>query len=73
MSEILPCPPALKPCQTYLKLAVDHEKLNPTLSYWSRVYALQMGMKIDSKSKENRDFLISLMDWLEKVSLKIKV
>lgn len=71
--SILPVPPNLKPCQTYLKLATDHEKLNPTLTYWCRLYALQLGLKIDSKSKENRDFLVSIMDWLEKVNKWFKM
>lgn len=71
MAEILPVPPMLKPCQSYLKLAIDHEKINPTLTYWCRVYALQVGLKIDSKAKENREFLMSVMDWLEKVRLGV--
>lgn len=65
--SIPPVPPTLKPCQTYLKLAADHEKINPTLTYWCRLYALQLGLKIDSKSEENKAFLLSVMDWLEKV------
>ena len=69
MAGILPCPIGLKPCQTYLKLAIDHEKIDASLTYWCRVYALQLGLKIDSKTKENRDFLMSVMDWLEKVKL----
>lgn len=73
MSSILPVPPTLKSLQTYLKLATDHEKINPTLTYWCRLYALQTGLKIDSKSKENRDFLVSLMDWLERVSISIMI
>jgi len=66
MTTIQPVPPTLKPCQTYMKLATDHEKVNPIITYWCRLYALQLGLKIDSKAPENRVFLMSVMDWLEK-------
>ena len=34
-----------------------------------RVYAVQKGIKIDSKGKDSRAFLLDLMDKLEMVSL----
>ena len=34
-----------------------------------RVYAMQKGIKLDSKGKDSRTFLFELMDNLEKVSL----
>ena len=33
-----------------------------------RLYAMQKGIKIDSKGKDSRPFLLQLMDQLEKVS-----
>ncbi|XP_059472014.1 vacuolar protein sorting-associated protein VTA1 homolog [Neocloeon triangulifer] len=66
MSEFPPCPPQFKPLQHYLKIAAEHDQRDPIISYWCRVYALQMGLKIDKKSPEALKLLMSLMDWLEK-------
>lgn len=61
-----PIPPVLKPIQHYMKIAAEHETRDPVVAYWSRIYSLQSGLKIDRKSKESLMFLTSLMDWLEK-------
>lgn len=66
MAYLKVAPPGLKPIQGYLKIAEEHEKRDPSITYWCRFYAVQAGLKVDDKSPENRPFLISLMDWLEK-------
>ncbi|XP_013787866.1 vacuolar protein sorting-associated protein VTA1 homolog [Limulus polyphemus] len=67
MSVVLPpVPSALKSIQPLLKIASEHDKRNPVISYWCRLHALQTGLKIDKKSKESVTLLTALMDWLEK-------
>ena len=70
MAAFVPTPLQMKPCQTYMKLAADHDKVDPAVSYWCRLYALQVGLKIDpkTKDKENKTFLLQVMTWLEEVS-----
>ncbi|KAJ8009088.1 hypothetical protein DPEC_G00085230 [Dallia pectoralis] len=58
-------PPQLKSIQHHLKTAQEHEKRDPVVAYYCRLYAMQTGMKLDSKSPECRKFLIKLMDQLE--------
>ena len=60
-------PPNLKPLQHYLKTATEHDKRDPVVSYYCRLYAMQRGMEIDRKSPDCRNFLVSLMDYLEKL------
>lgn len=67
MTDFPPVPAILKPCQTYMKLATDHEKIDSCITYWCRFHALQTGLKIDSKSKDNKEFFLSVMNWLETV------
>ncbi|WAR07039.1 VTA1-like protein [Mya arenaria] len=62
-----PLPPQLKAIQHYLKTATEHDKRDPVVSYYCRLYALQNGMEIDKKSPECRVFHVTLMDYLEKV------
>ncbi|XP_037082173.1 vacuolar protein sorting-associated protein VTA1 homolog [Pollicipes pollicipes] len=57
-------PPILKPIQHFLKVAAEHERRDPVVTYWSRLYALQNGLQID-KSAESLAILLPLMDWLE--------
>lgn len=63
--QLPPCPASLKTIQHYLKTASEHDQRDPVVSYWCRLYALQMGLKIDRKSDEAKALLTSLMDWLE--------
>lgn len=58
-------PPQLKAIQHYLRTAQEHEKRDPVVAYYCRLYAMQTGMKLDSKTPECRKFLIKLMDQLE--------
>uniref|UniRef100_A0A3Q3FED1 Vta1/callose synthase N-terminal domain-containing protein n=1 Tax=Labrus bergylta TaxID=56723 RepID=A0A3Q3FED1_9LABR len=60
-------PPQLKSLQHHLRTAQEHEKRDPVVAYYCRLYAMQTGMKLDSKTPECRKFLIKLMDQLETV------
>ncbi|CAN9507361.1 unnamed protein product [Ophioblennius macclurei] len=59
----LPAP--LKGVQHHLRTAAEHEKRDPVVAYYCRLYAMQTGMKLDSKTPECRKFLVKLMDQLE--------
>lgn len=59
-------PERLKSVAPYIKIANEHEKRDPVVAYWCRLYALQTGMKVDRSSSECREFLVAYMDWLEK-------
>lgn len=48
-----------------MRTAQEHEKRDPVVAYFCRLYAMQTGMKIDSKTPECRKFLVKLMDQLE--------
>lgn len=58
-------PASLKPIAHYLKTAQEHDARDAVVSYWCRLYALQLGLKINSQGMEERKFLIQVMDWLE--------
>eukprot|EP00066_Takifugu_rubripes_P020819 XP_011610085.1 PREDICTED: vacuolar protein sorting-associated protein VTA1 homolog isoform X1 [Takifugu rubripes] len=58
-------PPQFKPIQHHLRTAQEHETRDPVVAYYCRLYAMQAGMKLDSKSPECRKFLVKLMDQLE--------
>ncbi|RUS90350.1 hypothetical protein EGW08_001845, partial [Elysia chlorotica] len=51
--------------QKYMRIAAEHDKRDPVVAYYCRLYAMQHGMTIDKKSPEARQFLVSLMDYLE--------
>jgi len=59
-------PSTLKSLQHYMKIAGEHDKRNAVVAYYARMYVAQQGIKIDSKTPEARNFLIGLMDALEK-------
>ncbi|XP_007484700.1 vacuolar protein sorting-associated protein VTA1 homolog isoform X2 [Monodelphis domestica] len=58
-------PPQFKSLQHHLRTAQEHDKRDPVVAYYCRLYAMQTGMKIDSKTPECRKFLSKLMDQLE--------
>ncbi|XP_013421856.1 vacuolar protein sorting-associated protein VTA1 homolog [Lingula anatina] len=60
-----PLPQKLKPIQHYLKTANEHDKRDPIVAYYCRMYAVQRGMQLDRTSPECKDFLFKLMDLLE--------
>ncbi|XP_078505113.1 vacuolar protein sorting-associated protein VTA1 homolog [Lissotriton helveticus] len=66
-----PLPPQFKSLQHHLRTAQEHEKRDPVVAYYCRLYAMQTGMKIDSKSPECRKFLSKLMDQLESLKKQL--
>ncbi|XP_043551267.1 vacuolar protein sorting-associated protein VTA1 homolog [Chiloscyllium plagiosum] len=60
-----PAPQQFRPIQHYLRTAQEHDKRDPVVAYFCRLYAMQTGMKIDSKTPECHKFLVKLMDQLE--------
>uniref|UniRef100_UPI0037E7F128 vacuolar protein sorting-associated protein VTA1 homolog isoform X2 n=1 Tax=Semicossyphus pulcher TaxID=241346 RepID=UPI0037E7F128 len=64
-------PPQLKSIQHHLRTAQEHEKRDPVVAYYCRLYAMQTGMKLDSKTPECRKFLIKLMDQLESMKKEL--
>eukprot|EP00095_Tigriopus_kingsejongensis_P001060 snap_masked-scaffold631_size122145-processed-gene-0.18 protein:Tk01060 transcript:snap_masked-scaffold631_size122145-processed-gene-0.18-mRNA-1 annotation:"vacuolar protein sorting-associated protein vta1-like protein" len=60
-----PVPASLKPVAHYLKTATEHENRDPVIAYWSRLAALQNGMRLDRSSTEAKAILLPLMNWLE--------
>ncbi|KZC07811.1 Vacuolar protein sorting-associated protein VTA1 like protein [Dufourea novaeangliae] len=63
--DLLETPVPLKNIQQYLKIAATHDQRDPVVSYWCRLYALQTGLKLSTKTSEETNFLLKLMDWLE--------
>ena len=51
-------PATLKSLQHYMKIATEHDKRNPVVAYYARMYIAQQGIKIDAKTPEARTFLI---------------
>ncbi|KAL4232477.1 Vacuolar protein sorting-associated protein vta1 [Mactra antiquata] len=66
-NSLPPLPSQLKQIQHYLKTATEHDKRDPVVAYYCRLFALQSGMDIDKKTPECRSFHVALMDYLEKV------
>ena len=58
-------PPNLKGINSFLKLGKEYDKRDPTVAYFCRMFAIQKGIKLDSKSPDCKGFLIGLMDQLE--------
>ncbi|KAI9561363.1 hypothetical protein GHT06_012320 [Daphnia sinensis] len=56
-------PTNLKSIQQYLDVAADYDTTDVSVSYWSRLYALQQGFSL-LKDKEDLEFLLDLMEWL---------
>ncbi|CAH1799299.1 unnamed protein product [Owenia fusiformis] len=65
-------PPSLKAINHYLKLATEYDKRDQVVSYYCRMYAVQRGIKTDSKSPDCKQFLFGLMDELEKMKVTLK-
>uniref|UniRef100_A0A7N8XSA8 Vacuolar protein sorting-associated protein VTA1 homolog n=1 Tax=Mastacembelus armatus TaxID=205130 RepID=A0A7N8XSA8_9TELE len=64
-------PAQLKSIQHHLRTAQEHEKRDPVVSYYCRLYAMQTGMKLDSKTPDCRKFLVRLMDQLESMKKEL--
>jgi len=65
-------PQNFKQLQHYLKTAIEHDKRDPVVAYYCRLYAMQKGMEIDRKSPDGRQFLAGLMNGLEESKNKHK-
>lgn len=64
-------PPNLKAINSFLKLAKEYDKRDLTIAYFCRMYAVQKGIKLDSKSQDCKIFLFGLMDQLENVKKEL--
>ncbi|KAM4529412.1 vacuolar protein sorting-associated protein VTA1 homolog [Fundulus diaphanus] len=64
-------PPQLRAIQHHLRTAQEHEKRDPVVTYYCRLYAMQTGMKLDSKTPECRKFLVKLMEQLESMKKEL--
>lgn len=64
-------PPQFKSLQHHLRTAQEHDKRDPVVAYYCRLFAMQTGMKIDSKTPECRKFLSKLMDQLESLKKQL--
>nr|XP_046229557.1 vacuolar protein sorting-associated protein VTA1 homolog isoform X2 [Scatophagus argus] len=64
-------PAQLKSIQHHLRTAQEHDKRDPVVAYYCRLYAMQTGMKLDSKTPECRKFLVKLMDQLESMKKEL--
>eukprot|EP00794_Sanderia_malayensis_P000347 gene347-980_t len=64
--DVSKLPPTLKPISAYLKVANEYDKRDQVVAYYCRLYCVQKGISIDSKSGDCKMFLLSLMDELEK-------
>ncbi|XP_043254413.1 vacuolar protein sorting-associated protein VTA1 homolog [Colletes gigas] len=58
-------PQPLKNIEQSLRIASVYDQRDPVVSYWCRLYALQTGLKLSTKTPEETNFLLKLMDWLE--------
>ena len=47
--------------------ANEYDKRDQVVAYFCRLYAVQRGIKIGSKTPECRTFLLTMMDTLEKI------
>ncbi|XP_013105872.1 vacuolar protein sorting-associated protein VTA1 homolog [Stomoxys calcitrans] len=63
--EFPPCPASLKQIQHFLKIAQEHDVRDIVVAYWSRLYALQVGLKLTTQQPEETRLLLAIMDWLE--------
>lgn len=65
MSSGIPaCPDSLKPIAHFLKVAQEHDARDIVVAYWSRIYALQTGLKLSTKKPEETALLIG--KWRER-------
>ncbi|XP_061610919.1 vacuolar protein sorting-associated protein VTA1 homolog isoform X2 [Phyllopteryx taeniolatus] len=64
-------PAQLKAVQHHLRTAQEHDMRDPVVAYYCRLYAMQTGMKLDSKTPECRKFLVKLMDQLESMKMEL--
>ncbi|GAV03468.1 hypothetical protein RvY_13887 [Ramazzottius varieornatus] len=72
IKNLPPCPDNLKPMLHYLKAAAEHDQRDAVVAYWLRFYAVQLGIRIDSKSQPAKVFISGVMDNLETTKKSLK-
>lgn len=60
-------PPKYKPLLNAYRTSQQFEKKDTVVAYWARFYCVQEAMKLDSKDKDGRMWILEQMDWLEQV------
>lgn len=60
-------PAKYKPLSNAYRTAQQFEKKDTVVAYWARFYCVQEAMKLDSKDKDGRMWILEQMDWLEQV------
>ncbi|XP_055327482.1 vacuolar protein sorting-associated protein VTA1 homolog [Paramacrobiotus metropolitanus] len=65
LANLPACPDNLKPMLHYIKAAVEHDNRDPVVAYWLRYHAVQLGIRIDSKSKPASLFISGVLNHLE--------
>lgn len=69
MSAILQVPDVLKSLKPYLTLSSQLDQRNErNIAYYTRLYAVQIGMSINKTLPECKKFLFHLMDIIESVN-----
>ncbi|XP_077977204.1 vacuolar protein sorting-associated protein VTA1 homolog [Glandiceps talaboti] len=69
--KLPPVPITLKALRHYVDIAKEHDTRDPVVSFYCRRFAMEDGMKIDSKSPDARKFLVALMDCLEQMKKEL--
>ena len=72
IKNLPPCPDNLKPMLHYLKAAGEHDQRDPVVAYWLRFHAVQLAIRIDSKSQPAKVFISGVMDNLEATKKNLK-
>lgn len=72
ITNLPPCPDNLKPMLHYIKAAIEHDNRDPVVAYWLRFHAVQLGIRIDGKSKPAKQFISGVMDTLETTKKTLK-
>ncbi|XP_002730689.2 vacuolar protein sorting-associated protein VTA1 homolog [Saccoglossus kowalevskii] len=70
--QLPPLPNSLKALRHYVDIGKEHEARDPVVAYYCRRYAMDEGMKIDSKSPDARQYLMALMGCLEASKKELK-
>lgn len=49
----------------FLKTAQEHDKRDPIVAYWCRLYGLQYGLKLSTQRADEMSLFIGILGWLE--------
>ncbi|KAF8922023.1 hypothetical protein CPB85DRAFT_1465040 [Mucidula mucida] len=61
-----PIPPALKSVTPYLQRADELKGKEPIMSYWCTYYAAQVGIALNMKETNSREFLLTCLACLNR-------